>query len=383
MHIRALFVAAVSFASLGSAAAQETQERRELTVVLVGDAAHRADIERALRHSRVEGFEVHLLEAPTVTETPIDTRVEDAVAAARNLYVNEGDFGGCLSRLDDELVDQALGRGDALGASRVLLWRTACAVAAGDYPRAESAASQFASLGLQRPPEIEAVSPEVDQRLSAASEALRRQSPVELNVRASARGGVVLVDGRLRRALPATLRLPPGAHVLRVEAPGRVPQVRRVTLTEPQTLSFDLPTAPPELAARQWAERFASGSGALSQTSLSLMAQALSVPRLALVEAEETGDGIALRAALGVRSLRGASRGRVVVAARARTTLRGTDASALLRDLLVGAHLLEPAPPLRRRPLFWVAVGAAVVGSITLGVLLGRDPRHPTDVVIQ
>jgi hypothetical protein len=133
--------------------------------------------------------------------------------------------------------------------------------------------------------------------------------------------------------------------------------------------------APPELAARQWHERYAGAADTDSDPSLELLARALRIPRLVLM----TGDPVAadrphrLRGALAVDGL--------VVARAERRGAPAGEAPGLLRDLLVRGQLLEPAPPWYRRKSFWIPAGAAAAAAATAIVLfIVLEPRVETNV---
>jgi PEGA domain len=351
--------------------ALEGQERTSLTVVLAADVPAAATVEATLRARFGDAFDLSFAPAPTPPPSEPPARdLSATLAAARRAYI-DAEFRVCIERIAaDALPFELAQEGDRQAAARVLFWRIACRVGAGSAADARPDARALATLALDVPADVDAVSPEVEALIAEARREIAGRPRASLRVEASA-GASVSVDGRAPACVtPCTVDLPPGDHVVRVEAPGFVPTGRRVRL-EPSggTARFTLLDAPPELAARQWSIRYARGESLDSAASVTLLARAVRARRLALLT-WETGR---LRGALVVDG---------GIAARAER--HGQDASALaptlLRDLLVRGQLVEPAPSLVERPLFWVAVGGAVVVAAGVTALLLYDPPVTTEV---
>src|SRR5262249_61838004 len=70
---------------------------------------------------------------------------------------------------------------------------------------------------------------------------------------------VVALDGRAAVCTaPCTVDVHPGDHVVRVEADGFAPEIRRARAAAPSTeLAVHLGPAPPDVAAAQWTSRYA------------------------------------------------------------------------------------------------------------------------------
>src|SRR5262245_8375839 len=352
--------------------------RSPLTVVIAADVPDPPRVRHALRAELGAGFDLRFGELPIDTAEPSpDPEVELRLGAARKEYVDAA-FAACVSRLAvPTLVPELLGRGRRMEASRVLLWRAACRAGAGRTGEARADAASLAAFGLEVPPDAAAVSPEVELLFTQAEAAADKtpRSPLAIEAPGIVRARVA-VDGRPEVCIaPCTVDLRAGDHLVRVEADGRAPDSRLVRVPGP-TASFTLVPAPPELAARQWASRYGRGPAIDSAPSVGLLATATRSRSLAVFTVE-TGKGQRLR---GVLALDGE------VAARSERTIDAApgaaadEAPALLRDLLVRGKLLEPAPPLWKRPVFWVVVAGVTVAAAGVTALILYDPPVDTKV---
>lgn len=332
-----------------------------LTVVVTGDARVATELRRRLAAPLGFAATVRLASLPG-REAPVAPQQDLAadLAAARRAYV-EADVTRCLELLagDRHLALLAQGRRDE--AARLLFWRVACQVAAGDRALAAADADSFATLGLSVPPDADVISPEVETLLASA----RPRRLHALEVEASSAGARVMLDGRWRGCVtPCSLDVAAGVHVLTVEADGFTPSTRTLRIEAPVTSQFDLVAAAPELAAAQWAASYRGGAQE-GAASLALLAHAVRTRTLVMLAVDRRDETTRLRAAV-------ASDG--VVLARAEAPWGEGQPRALLRQLLLRARLL-PQPPLYRRPAFWVAVGsaAAVAAGVTAAILLEPD----------
>jgi serine/threonine-protein kinase len=130
-----------------------------------------------------------------------------------------------------------LAAGGLVVAGLVLVAISSLELAAGQAP------AQMPRVAVTRPPRPSAQEPSVSHDLPPAPAA-----PILIDVDANVAGARVLLDGAplgetpLRKGVPAR----PGQHLLRIEAPGRVPIDRAIDLAEPVRLSIDLePEASP------------------------------------------------------------------------------------------------------------------------------------------
>lgn len=351
-----MIVAAAVFALLVAA----EPVKPSITVVVRG-----ADISQEQLDGAARGVELKRASLPNAAEPPAPAPAlpQERIAAARKAYVN-ADFTKCLEQVDDDAaLTAALGQGDRPTAARVLLWRVACNVGAGKLEPARRQAAQLAVSSLQVPAEAGSVSPEVEAVIARAFTEVAALRPIPLQV-GGTRDATVLLDGRPTGCTtPCTLEVLEGAHVLRLNADGHESAVRLVRVEAPRAeLTVELAPAAPELAAAQWSTRYRSASDADGAGSVKLLSTALRASRLILLSAEG-GSGGKLQALLAEDG---------AVTARAERS----DLEGLMEDLLVRGKLIEAAPALYKRPLFWVAiVGAAVLAAGVTTLVLLRDIR--------
>jgi len=342
-----LILAAASAAPVSTDA-----DRPTVTVAVAGSPTAASQIDAALR-AAPEPVRYHAVPLPNATPPP-PLVPGSALADARQAYVR-GDFSRCLASLGRaDAATDALGAGDALTASRLLLWSAACHLGDGDQRGARDAAESLAVLALPPPPDVGSVSQEVEVLLAKARASPRPDVPVRLET--SAPGAELVIDGRSQRcAAPCTLPLPAGAHVVRAEADGYEVLVRRIVAAPPSLqLRFDLTPASPEVAAAQWTARYGRGAEPDAARSVRLLSTALRAPRLLLFSVDE-GRTLRVRCAVAVDGEISARAERVDVDPRQLdAAVRG-----LASDVLMRGRLLEPAPALHQRPEFWIAVGVA------------------------
>lgn len=350
--------------------------RPALTVVLADDVPDAARVRDALRSGLGDSFDLRFGELPLASAaqpTP-DSEIDLRLSAARRQYV-DANFAPCIATLSsDAMVHDLLARGRRLEAARVLLWRAACRVGQGKLGEARGDAAALVAFALDVPPDVAAVSPEVEHVFTEAERAVEGKPRAALKISLAAGGrGRVAVDGRPDACVaPCTVDLLPGDHVLRMEADGFAPDVKVARVPGPDA-AFTLAPAPPELAAHQWSTRYGRGPALDSAPSLGLLATATRSRSLALLTVE-AGRQKLLR---GVLALDGE------VAARSERPIEGAaddEAPALVRDLLVRGKLLEPAPPIWHKPAFWIVVGSATVVAAGVTALILYKPPVQTTV---
>jgi len=304
-----------------------------------------------------------------------DATAQEQISAARKSYIN-ADFNKCLEQVaDDSAMTKALAEADRTSAARVLLWRVACNVGAGKLEVARRSANQLAVFGLPVPAEVGSVSPEVEAVIAKGYQDASLAKPLPLVITSSEDGAEVQLDGRTTGCTtPCTLDVLEGSHVIRLTADGSTAAHKLVRAEPPKAeVKVELSAASPTLAAQQWTHRYAQSAEVEGSRSVRLLATALRTSRLVLLTVED-GPSPRTKALLAVD-------GRVT----ARTEREGalsTELNGLLTDLLTRGNILEPTPPLYKRPLFWVAIvlAAGAAAGITAGVLV-RDVQ--TSVVLK
>jgi len=359
-----------------------------LTVVVAQGTPQRDRVRAAIERSLRSSFDLAFAELPSAPRSPETTAaVELDLVAARKAYIN-ADFSPCIAHVGDEarLVD-LLSTGKRLLAERLLFWRIACRVGASKSAEARADADAFAAFDLEAPPDVASAVPEVEALIAAAGQRAADRPRVPIAITAEADPGasfrfapraVVSIDGRTTVCTaPCTLDVLPGDHVIRVEADGFTPEIRRVRAQVPGSeIAVRLGPAPPEVAAVQWTARYAGGPSVDSAASVGLLAVATRSRRLALVAAEPSPKGTRL---FGVLAIDGGVASRAERSGAADSDLADT-APALLRDLLLRGELLPSEPPLYKKPLFWIAIGLAAAAATAVTILLVYTPPKQVEV---
>lgn len=345
-----------------------------ITVVVVGDPGLRAEAQAHLARRGARSFALELVEAPNQADTGVETAtagVTARLAAARRHYV-DGAFRRCLAEVPDEATGRRLlGEGQRQLAARALLWRIACHVAADQPGQAASLAGAFASYGLDLPSDVAAVSPDIEALLSAALGRRERAAKVRLTIRSRPSGARVMVDGVDRGCTtPCPVSLPAGDHLVKLEADGHVSEARVVAVgRSDDAAELALRPAAPAEAARQWSSRYRATPLEDSTPSVMLLSRAVRARRVVLVSARPHARGVMLRGTLVLDGRPAAQGARV-----APSGVLADQVDGLLRDLLVSSRILEPATPLTRRPMFWVAVGSALAAGVASAVWYQSRP---------
>nr|HEX4313545.1 PEGA domain-containing protein [Kofleriaceae bacterium] len=308
---------------------------------------------------RVGGLELHEVALPEPPAQPADTAAP-ALVRARGAY-QSGDLDACRRELAAVDVAAALARGDRDTAATALALDAGCAWANRAPADARADAARLASLGLALPaglvpPDVEAV---IGDAITGAGSAAR----VPLAI-AGAAGARASVDGNPPAcAVPCTLALAPGEHVVAVDTDGFVPAAQTVRLPDIAAVQLAQQPAPAALAAQQWRARVARGQPAADATGATLLARFASAPRVVYLH----GDA---RVA-----------GELVVDGKLVASIdreRGDTADAV-RELAYDGGVLH-RPAVWQRPWFWIAVaGVAVVAAGTI-VAVTYTPSIRTSV---
>jgi hypothetical protein len=263
------------------------------------------------------------------------------IARARAAYA-QGEFATCRAELAQLDFERVLAAGDRALAARVLTFDAACAWGALGKADARAIAARLASLGLDLPEA--AVAPDVEDVLARAIVAAGTLPRRPLAITGPP-GGRLSIDGRAAGcALPCTVDVLAGDHVIAVDTDGFAPAARTVRTPDTAQLAIAQQPASPELAAQQWRARVGRGLPPTDLVGAALLGRLAGQARIALVH-----GGDPLSGALIVDG--------VVRASAVRP--RG-QAAALVRDLAYDGHVLE-RPSLWVRPWFWIAVSGAAL----------------------
>ena len=317
-------------------------------LLIAGDAAAVGNLPK----TAVEGLELTIVAMPPPAPVAADPNAA-AITRARAAYAR-GDFDLCHAELAGVDVTRLLAAHERTLAARTLMVDAACAWGAMDRGSAQTLAARMASYGLALP-EI-AVSPDVERVIGEAvtTSGAAKRTPLAVTGEPGAR---LSVDGREAGcALPCTIDLAPGDHVLAVDADGYQPAVKVVRAPQ-ATTAIPQQAASTELAAQQWGARIGRGLPATDPVGARLIGTLASGSRVAFVDGDTRLTG-----ALVVD-------GKLVASA---TRDRG-EGAALVRELAYDGGLLK-RPALWQRPWFWIAVsGAAVaIGSTIIAITYQR-----------
>jgi hypothetical protein len=309
-----------------------------------------------LPKTAVAGLELRPIALPAPAAAVAD---DDAaiITRARKAY-GQGDLDACRADLARVDVTKLLAAGDRGLASRALTFTAACASSALAKTEAATAADRFASFGLELPDSV--VSPDVEQLIgnAIARAGAAKRHPLAVTGEIGAR---LSIDGRPAGcALPCTIDLGPGDHVVAVDADGFQPAVRTLRIPDVATIAVAQQPASPELAARQWRARLGHGFPGADLVGAALIGRFAGERRVAFVHA-----GASLTGALVVdgKSLASAERDR-------------GDPAGLVRELAYDGKILH-RPAVWQRPWFWIAVsGAAVVLAGGIVAVTYQRPIH-------
>jgi hypothetical protein len=254
-----------------------------------------------------------------------------------------------------------LAAGERSLAARAVTLEAACAYGARRAAEAQAAATRLATLGLALPEAAVAI--EVEAMIGRAIAAVGGgpRHPLAIGGEPGAR---LAIDGRPAGcALPCTLDLPAGDHVIAVEADGFEPKAQLIRVPDTRTIAIEQAAASPELAARQWRARLGRGLSPTDPTGVALIARLARWPRVVLLEGGERVTG-----AMVVDGALAASGAR-----------RRGEAGALVRELAYDARVLR-RPPLWSRPWFWIAASGATLLAAGAAVALTYEPEVRTRV---
>ena len=348
-RIRPLAVAALA------ACAPAPKHPISVAVLVEGDAAAVG----ALAPGAVPGLELRALELPAPALAPADDTAA-IVTRARAAYA-QGDHDACRAELVRVELTRILAAGERGLAARAVTLESACAFGARRIADAQAAATRLAALGLALPEAAVAI--EVEAMIGKAIAAIGAAPRHALAVTGEA-GARLAVDGRPAGcALPCTIDLAAGDHVLALEADGFAPAVRLVRVPDTRTAAIAQTAATAELAARQWRARLGRGLSPTDPTGVALLARLAGGSRIALLRGGDRVTGaLVVDGALAASGARG----------------RG-QAPALVRELAYDARVLR-RPPLWARPWFWIAASGAALVAAGAVVAVTYEPPVRTRV---
>ncbi|HET9624649.1 MAG TPA: PEGA domain-containing protein, partial [Kofleriaceae bacterium] len=250
-------------------------------------------------------------------------------------------------------------------AALALAFDAACAWGAQAGAVARCLAARLASFGLAVPDA--AIAPDIEAVIGDAIVAAGNAKPRALAVRGEP-GARLAVDGKPAAcALPCTVDLVPGDHVLAVTADGFTDATREVRIpdTPDHPLDVTIAQAPasPALAAAQWRARAGRGLPSTDAVGARLIAQLGGERRIAVLHA-----GAPLTGALVIDGALAAS-----------ATARPGDRAGLVRELAYDAGVLR-RPTVWQRPWFWIAVSGVALGVAAAITAITYQPTEHTSL---
>jgi hypothetical protein len=354
-RIRPLAALALAAAAALGACGSAPKHAIAVAVLVEGDAAAVG----AVAPDAVPGLELRALALPAPAPAPANAAAA-LVTRARSAYA-QGDHDACRAELARVELVRVLAAGDRNLAARAVTLEAACAYGARRPADAQAASTRLAALGLALPEAAVAI--EVEAMIGKAIAAVGRGPRHGLAVTGEA-GARLAVDGRPAGcALPCTIDLPAGDHVLAADADGFEPAARLVRVPDTRTVALEQVPASPELAARQWRARLGRGLSPTDPTGVALIARLARSPRVVLLRGGERVDG-----ALVVDGALAASGAR-----------RRGEAPALVRELAYDARVLR-RPPVWARPWFWIAASGATLLAAAAVVAVTYEPDVRTRV---
>jgi len=347
-------LAALCLAALG-ACAPTPKHPLAVALLVEGDAAAVGEV----APGAVSGLELRALALPAPAPPP-ESDAAAQITRARSAYA-QGDHDACRAELARVDLVRVLAAGERGLAARAVTLEAACAYGARRPADAQAAAAHLATLGLALPEAAVAI--EVEAMIGKAIAAAGAQPRRPLAVAGEA-GARLAVDGRAAGcALPCTVDLPAGDHVLAVEADGFEPAARLVRVPDTRTVALAQAPASPELAARQWRARLGRGLPAADPVGVALIARLAREPRVVLLQGGARVDGALI----------------VGGALAASGTGRRGEAPALVRELAYDGRLLR-RPPLWARPWFWIAASGATLLAAGTVIAVTYEPEVRTRV---
>jgi len=341
-----------------------------ITVVLSAADGPDSTIREELSAADRLGFNAELRELPQAAPSgSFLANVEAQLNMAERLYLRS-EYASCVNLLSErEMFRELLTRGRRGNAARLLYWRIACRVGQLRPAEARADADLLVSAELNLPPGTSGASQEAEDILDDAFREAQDAPRAELMLNSAVRGTHVGVDGRMRVCqAPCNLQLLPGHHVVVFEADGFSTQVVNVELgLDGAQLQMTLNPASPSEASDQWTARYSGVREVGGEASLRLLAQALGVRDLVLLQAVADTRVVRLTASVVIAGERAIEQS-VSVA----LSSGGASAGTLVRDVLEEADLLST--PLYRKGWFWgIVAGALVAGGVSAFVLTREE----------
>ena len=336
-------------------------------IVLVGDVPAEGAVEAA-QQEMPAAWRVTRLNPPTETSSkPID----ESQPLARAYF--DADFLRCLTKLQSSSldVDRLLEHDRREDAARVGTLAAACALGAGDKPRARELVHRLFVRGLESADTLRLTTPEFQALVDEERTAVRQLSSVTIEVQTNPDRASIHVDGLLRcRNSPCRVHAIRGEHIVTAQLLGRRPRAVTLDVNEDQRLTLALDDAPAEDVRAQLLVALAAGTHPTDVEISQASASAFGARIVVLVWGEQnsihataydrTADKISAHVAID------AGPDAVPNAVRA----------AVHEEREVGG-----AKPIVKQPFFWLTVAGVALLTGTI-VLLSNRPVEVQHAIV-
>jgi hypothetical protein len=365
---RACGATAVAFLSmLMPSLSNQAHAEIPAAIVLVGDIS----AEGAVGAARQEMPAAWRLTRLT-PEAPSRARTVDESQTVAEAYF-DADFLRCLTKLQSGSldVDRLLEKDRREDAARIGTLAAACALGAGDKPRARELVHRMLVRGLESADTLRQTTPEFQALVDDERAIVRQLSSVTIEVQTTPDRASVHVDGILRcRNSPCRVHAIRGEHIVTAEQLGRRPRSVTVELKEDQRLTLALDDAPAEDVRSQLLAALASGTPPTDIEVSQASANAFGARVVVLVwpEANSVHATAYDRATDKISS-------HVAIDA-------GPDAvPAAIRAAVHEERGVAGPRPVVRQPFFWLTVTGVALLTGTI-VLLANRPTEVQHVVV-
>lgn len=255
-------------------------------IVLVGDIPADGAVDAA-RQEMPAAWRVSRL-APTQAPANSNALDDESQSVARAYF--DADFLRCLTKLQSSSldVDRLLEKDRREDAARVGVLAAACALGAGDKPRARDLVHRLLVRGLESANTLRQTTPEFQALVDDQRAAVSKLPSVTIEVQTRPDRASVHVDGLLRcRNSPCRVHVIRGEHIVTAELLGRRTRAASVELNEDQRLTIALDDASAEDVRGQLLASLAAGTPATDIEVSQASANAFGARYVVLVWSDE------------------------------------------------------------------------------------------------
>jgi hypothetical protein len=357
-----VWVLALAMLSTSTTAHAETPA----AIVLVGDVPAEGAIDAARQEMPAAWRLTRLVPtAPARTQT-----IDESQTVAKAYF--DADFLRCLTKLQSSSldVDRLLEKDLREDAARIGTLAAACALGAGDKPRAHELMHRLLVRGLDSAETLRQTTPEFQALVDEERAVVRRLSSVTIEVQTNPDRASIHVDGILRgRNSPCRVHTVRGEHIVTADQLGRRSRSVTIELNEDQRVTLALDDASAEDVRGQLLAALASGTPPTDIEVSQASANAFGARVVVLVWAEANS----VHATAYDRGTEKIS-SHVAIDA-------GPDAvTSAIRAAVHEERGLTGPRPVIRQPVFWFTVTGVALLTGTI-VLLANRPTEVQHVV--